>query len=497
MTTNESKLSTSRLSRRAFNRGVASATGAGLALGSGIAPAFAQGKRELVYGMWGGAVGNLSPVIRHDNQAGILIYNLFDGLVRPNYAKGTIEPLVAEAWSNPDPLTWRIKMREGIKWQAGYGEVTASDLAYTWQVHLDTKSWQVRTSLPQVDSFKTDGKYVLEVKLKQPLGAFPGITMGYGGLIVPESAPPGDGQTTRSASTRSGTAPSCWSRWWARRSSSRRTPTTGNPGLPHMDRVVAPGVPRRERAPAIPAQGRESILLSHPDNKDVPEVAQNPDFVTHSTPGWNWDYQHFNLSANKDMAYHDKLVRQAISYAIDREAIKQEIYHGQATETDNAIPPGFLGHRESLLKYPRNGDLAKAKDLMAQAGVAGYEVEVMCSDKDWLRRELELVAAMVSQVGINYRIRNLDIGTFNNLWSQQPRGFPADAGGHHDRGSRPPRHGVLVPAQRRLGVVRILQPGGGRSARQRHGDHRPGDACRLLSQGRGPDPRRTAPSSTT
>ena len=40
----------------------------------------------------------------------------------------------------------------------------------------------------------------------------------------------------------------------------------------------------------------------------------------------------------------------------------------------------------------------------------------MTSDKDWLRKELELVAAMVSQVGINYKIRNLDIGSFNNLW---------------------------------------------------------------------------------
>ena len=96
------------ISRRTFNKGVLSSAGLGLAYGSGIAPAFGQGKRELIYGMWGGDVGNLSPTIRSDIKAGILIHNLFDGLVRPNYAKGTIEPWVAEAWSNPDPLTWRI-----------------------------------------------------------------------------------------------------------------------------------------------------------------------------------------------------------------------------------------------------------------------------------------------------------------------------------------------------------------------------------------------------
>ena len=69
-----------------------------------------------------------------------------------------------------------------------------------------------------------------------------------------------------------------------------------------------------------------------------------------------------------------------------------------------------------MLKYPKNGDLKKAKELMAQAGVKGYEVEVITSDKDWLRKELELVAAMVSQIGITYKIKNMDMGGYNNLW---------------------------------------------------------------------------------
>jgi peptide/nickel transport system substrate-binding protein len=56
---------------------------------------------------------------------------------------------------------------------------------------------------------------------------------------------------------------------------------------------------------------------------------------------------------------------------------------------------------------------------MAQAGVKGYEVEVITSDKDWLRKELELVAAMVSQIGITYKIKNMDMGGYNNLWLNQ------------------------------------------------------------------------------
>jgi ABC-type transport system substrate-binding protein len=69
-----------------------------------------------------------------------------------------------------------------------------------------------------------------------------------------------------------------------------------------------------------------------------------------------------------------------------------------------------------MLKYPKNGDLKKAKELMAQAGAKGYEVEVITSDKDWLRKELELLTAMVSQIGITFKIKNMDMGGFNNLW---------------------------------------------------------------------------------
>src|ERR1700681_2462301 len=122
------------------------------------------------------------------------------------------------------------------------------------------------------------------------------------------------------------------------------------------------------------------------------------------------------MNARPDLPSHNKLVRQAISYAIDREAIVNEIYYGEGTITDNQIPDGFLGYRKGLLRYPKNGDLKKAKELMAQAGVSGYEVEVITNDKDWLRKELELVSAMVSQIGINYKIRYADIGGYNNVW---------------------------------------------------------------------------------
>ena len=157
-------------------------------LSSHIPPAIGAGKRNLIHGLWGGDPGNLSPVIRWDISSGVIMYNINDNLVQPNYKNRVIEPLLAESWKNIDPLTWQIKLREGVKWHKGYGDVTAEDLVYTWNFHIESKSFQLRTALWPIENLKVLSKYVAEVKLKQPFGAFPGVVMGYCGLLVSKKA---------------------------------------------------------------------------------------------------------------------------------------------------------------------------------------------------------------------------------------------------------------------------------------------------------------------
>ena len=378
-------------------------------------PAIAQSaRRDLKIGTFGGDFGNLSPVVRWDIQAGLPMLNIFDGLVRTDYKNRKILPWLAEDWSNPDPTTWRIKIREGVKWHHGYGEMTAEDVVYTWMYHLESKSFQVGIAMFAIDSVKADGKYVVEVTTKRPFGAFPGVTMGYGGMIVSGKAHKEMGNQAYSAKP-IGQGPYMLETSRGNELELVRNPDYWRPGYPKLDKLFYRAVP--DSSVRLQALDRgEFDFMSHPDPKEVKAFSENKGFSVTRTPGWNWDFQQFNLRIDAQSPFQNKLVRQAVSYAIDREAIVNEIYSGEATVTDNQIPQGYLGFRQSLMRYPKNGDLEKARQLMAQAGLQGAEVEVVTSDKDWLRRELELVAAMVSQIGINYKIRNLDIGGFNNLW---------------------------------------------------------------------------------
>lgn len=398
-------------------RALLGAAGAGLAFGTGIAPAIAQGtRRDLRVGLFGGDFGNLSPVVRWDIQSGLVMYNVIDSLVAIDFTNRAIVPQVAEAWSNPDPLTWRIKLREDVKWQKGYGEVTAEDLVYTWNYHLQTKSFQVGTALFAIDTVKSDGKYVVEVKTKAPFGAFPGVSMGYGGQMVSAKAHKEMGNDAYSALP-VGNGPYQIDSKRGSEIVLVRNPDYWKPGLAKLDRIVYRAIPDATTRLQALAKG-EFDFVTHPDPEQIAAIRKNTNLTVKSTPGWEWDYQAFNLK-KAGGPFQNKALRQAISYAIDREAIVSEIYFGEAAAADNQIPSGYMGYRGQLLKYPKNGDLQKAKDLIAQAGLHGYEVEVITSDKDWLRKELELVAAMVSQIGITYKIKNLDMGGYNNLWLNQ------------------------------------------------------------------------------
>jgi peptide/nickel transport system substrate-binding protein len=404
-----------QFTRRNLLHGTASAAAA---TAFPFAPAIAQSaRRDMRIGVWGGDFGNISPVVRWDIQAGLPMLNIFDNLVRIDYENRKILPHLAESWSNPSPEIWRIKLREGVKWHRGHGEVTADDVVYTWMYHLESKSFQVGFALFAIDTVKADGKYVVEVKTKQPFGAFPGVAMGYGGMIVSKDAHKEMGNQAYSAKP-VGQGPYMVESLRGNELELARNPDYWRPGYPKLDKLLYRAVP--DSSVRLQALMRGELdFMTHPESREVAEAAKNTKYTTLRTPGWNWDYQQFNLKGDPKAPYQNKLVRQAISYAIDREAIVNEIYNGEANITDNQIPRGYLGHRESLMRFPKNGDLVKAKALMAQAGLKGYEVEVITSDKDWLRRELELVAAMVSQIGITYKIRNLDMGGFNNLWLNQ------------------------------------------------------------------------------
>src|SRR5699024_11212797 len=104
----------------------------------------------------------------------------------------------------------------------------------------------------------------------------------------------------------------------------------------------------------------------------------------------------------------DKLVRQAISHAIDTEALVEALYSGYAEEGTSLLPPGYLGYDETLEGY--EFDLDKAEELLAEAGYGdGVDIEfwVMPVSRPYMpdpEKVAEIIQNDLDKIGVNAEI---------------------------------------------------------------------------------------------
>jgi ABC-type transport system substrate-binding protein len=131
---------------------------------------------------------------------------------------------------------------------------------------------------------------------------------------------------------------------------------------------------------------------------DADAVAQFPDVQTHSVGGAGIMALH---TAHDSGKLSDPLVRQAIMYGIDREAIVDEVLGGRGVVVDTLIHGPEWAVPEGLTHYER--DVDKAKELLAEAGwdaATEVRLEIVPGPKD-REQVLTIIAGQLQEVGIN------------------------------------------------------------------------------------------------
>lgn len=127
-------------------------------------------------------------------------------------------------------------------------------------------------------------------------------------------------------------------------------------------------------------------------------------------------------SRTDDTPIHNKLVRQAMNYAVDKEALLDVLFEGQGSVIQGQqATPDFFGFNPDIEAYPY--DPEKARELLAEAGypdgfteVFSYPFGRLAGDKE----VAEAVAAMFEDVGITIVHEVLESGEWlNQLVTQQ------------------------------------------------------------------------------
>ncbi len=116
----------------------------------------------------------------------------------------------------------------------------------------------------------------------------------------------------------------------------------------------------------------DSHITDNLDSQSFQKLQDSDSASLLSKNGINVGYMAFNMDRREE--FRTTAVRQAVSYAVDTEAIVNDIYQGFAAQADQPLPPDVMGHNDELSPYPT--DKAEAQSLLEEAGVEPFEFEL-------------------------------------------------------------------------------------------------------------------------
>lgn len=337
----------------------------------------------------------LNPLIAADAPSREVIGVMQADLVHINRATQLTEPALAKSWKiSPDGLQYTLVLRRGLKFSDGQ-PLDADDVLFTFQVYLDEK-----VHAPQRDLLIFDGKPIsvrkldaqtLVFQLPKPYGVAERMFDGW--AILPKhllEKPYEEGKIGQLGTL--ATLPNQWAGpgpfrlkeyvagqrlvlernpyYW-------KTDSKGN-RLPYLDELVFLFVPSAD-AQVLRFQSGETDLISRlgAENFSVLSREQKDYTMVDAGPGLEYNFLFFNLSEPGEKTspetlqklkwFRDVKFRQAVSAAIDREAIVRLVYQGRGSGLWGLVTPGNRRWRDDKLPHPPRS-LDQARALLKEAG---------------------------------------------------------------------------------------------------------------------------------
>ncbi|MFO8037122.1 MAG: ABC transporter substrate-binding protein [Anaerolineales bacterium] len=306
------------------------------------------------------SITDLDPANSYDFHTWEIHHNTMDTLL--HYIPGTteLEPGLAKEMPeiSEDGLEYTFKLREGLKFPDGT-DFNAD--AVTWSINRVMRlegdpNWLVSSF---VDSVEKVDEYTVKITLKEAVGFFPRVvaTMPWA-IVSPECYPEDDFDVD---STCGGIGPYTIERW-ERDVEMELLANEGYygdpPAYPHVIvRYFADATAMRLALEA----GDIDVAWKTLTPSDYTDLEENPDYKLFEAVGPYIRYICFNASAEP---FDNPKVREAISYAIDRDQISEVVFQGTHENLYSMVPKGMFAHIDA---FPER-DVDQAKALLADAG---------------------------------------------------------------------------------------------------------------------------------
>jgi ABC-type transport system substrate-binding protein len=387
-----------------------------LAAGAALADDIKQGGSMVV--TYKDDISTLDPAIGYDWQNWSMIKSLFDGLM--DYKPGTTDlvPDLAESYEvAPDGLSYTFKLRHGVKFHNGR-ELTAADVKWSIEraVRPETQSpgqgfFNMIAGFSDVASGKAKelsgievvDPYTIRFTLSRPDATFLHVMALNFGFAVPKEEVEKYGQDFGKHPV--GTGAFKMTEWTlGQRVVFERNPDYYRKGLPKLDKITFEIGQEPLVALLRLERGEVDILGDGIPPAKFLEVMNDPSLKKNVVKGSQLHTGYVAMNV-KIKPFDNKLVRQAVNHAINKERIIR-IINGRAVPANQPLPPAMPGYAKDYKGYAY--DPAKGKALLAEAGFAkGFDTELYAMNTDPNPRIAQAIQQDLAEVGIRAQLKTL------------------------------------------------------------------------------------------
>lgn len=299
-----------------------------------------------------------------------ILASLYSTLVKTD-PQGQIVCDAAESYEQVDDTTWHFTLRQDVYFTNGT-QMTADDVAYTINSLRDSEKHYALSGDFSFMQVEVLGDFEFNIITDY---AFPSLPLRLNYIKIVPSAYVEEVGDEGFAAAPIGSGPFKFVSW----EKDQKVVLEKNPDyygeVPQIDQLVFRVIPEAADRVAALQAGEVDIICNIPTTQA--EYLESLDGISVvGQPSTRVVWLQFNLVGGPT-PLDDVRVRQAINYAVDRDALIAGVLDGYAVKVASISTPEYEGYDPNVQGYTY--DVEKAKQLMADAGYAdGFDIE-------WLR----------------------------------------------------------------------------------------------------------------
>lgn len=346
-------------------------------------------------------ITSLDPQGHNDTKSEAVSFLLFNRLFRLNTDFEYV-PDLAKSWENPTPKEWVIEIKKGVKFHNGE-EMTSEDVKFSLERSMEQP--KVEHVLAQVEKVEIVDDYTVKITTKTAFAPFLYSLVHAGASILPK----GYVESGDEFKNPVGSGPFTFVEW----KSGDKVVLEKNPdyfdddNMAQSEKMVFKVIPEGSSR-TIALETGEVDVVQELQTMDINKVKENSGLTLYEKGSTRVDFFAMN---NEKEPFTNQKVRQALNYAINKDAIMAVAIEGAGQEAKSVLAESMLGFKAADYEY----NPQKAKELLAEAGYEDGFTTSITTSGDQRKRIAEIIQANLMEVGITAEIEMLEWGTFIDM----------------------------------------------------------------------------------